>query len=64
MFEAFYNQVSAIIEQACETDYRLVNEALVKSNWELGKLIVEEVLNERLSRIFTYVYGHYRTLIQ
>lgn len=43
--DALYNQASVVIEQARETAYRQVNEALVKRNWELGKLIAEEELN-------------------
>lgn len=43
--DALYNRASSVIEQARETAYRQVNEALVKRNWELGKLIAEEELN-------------------
>ena len=43
--DSLYTQASAVIEQARETAYRQVNEALVKRNWELGKLIAEEELN-------------------
>lgn len=43
--DTLYNQASVVIEQARETAYRQVNEALVKRNWELGKLIAEEELN-------------------
>ena len=43
--DALYNRASSVIEQARETAYRHVNEALVKRNWELGKLIAEEELN-------------------
>lgn len=43
--EILYNRASIVIEQARETAYRQVNEALVKRNWELGKLIAEEELN-------------------
>lgn len=43
--DALYSQASTVIEQARETAYRQVNEALVKRNWELGKLIAEEELN-------------------
>lgn len=42
--DALYNQESVVIEQARETAYRQVNEALVKRNWELGKIIAEEEL--------------------
>ena len=43
--DVLYNRASSIIEQARETAYRQVNEALVKRNWYLGKLIAEEELN-------------------
>lgn len=43
--DILYTQASVVIEQARETAYRQVNEALVKRNWELGKLIAEEELN-------------------
>ena len=43
--EILYNRASIVIEQARETAYWQVNEALVKRNWELGKLIAEEELN-------------------
>lgn len=43
--DSLYTQASAVIEQARETAYRQVNEALVKRNWELGKLIAEKELN-------------------
>ena len=43
--DTLYNHASAVIEQARETAYRQVNEALVKRNWEIGKLIAEEELN-------------------
>lgn len=43
--DALYNRASVVIEQARETAYRQINEALVKRNWELGKLIAEEELN-------------------
>lgn len=42
--EVLYNRASSVIEQARETAYRQINEALVKRNWELGKLIAEEEL--------------------
>lgn len=43
--DTLYNRASAVIDQARETAYRQINEALVKRNWELGKLIAEEELN-------------------
>ncbi|MDE7154995.1 MAG: hypothetical protein K2N79_01750, partial [Muribaculaceae bacterium] len=43
--DTLYNRASSVIDQARETAYRQVNEALVKRNWELGKLITEEELN-------------------
>ncbi|MDE6258643.1 MAG: PDDEXK nuclease domain-containing protein [Muribaculaceae bacterium] len=43
--DALYNKASGVIEQARTTAYKQVNEALVKRNWELGKLIAEEELN-------------------
>ncbi|MDE5795805.1 MAG: PDDEXK nuclease domain-containing protein [Muribaculaceae bacterium] len=50
--EALYNRASSVIEQARETAYRHVNEALVKRNWELGKLIAEEELNGQNRAIY------------
>lgn len=67
--DALYNRASSVIEQARETAYRQVNEALVRRNWELGKLIAEEELNGQdravygaaiikgLSRRLTAAYG-------
>ena len=67
--DALYNRASSVIEQARETAYRQVNEALVKRNWELGKLIAEEELNgqdraiygasviKALSKRLTATYG-------
>ncbi len=43
--DALYTRASSVIEQARETAYRQINEALVRRNWELGKLIAEEELN-------------------
>ncbi len=43
--DALYNRASSVIEQARETAYRQINEALIRRNWELGKLIAEEELN-------------------
>ncbi len=43
--DALYIRASGVIVQARETAYRQINEALVKRNWELGKLIAEEELN-------------------
>lgn len=43
--DVLYTRASTVIEQARKTAYRQVNEALVKRNWELGKLIAEEELN-------------------
>lgn len=43
--DALFNRASNIIEQARETAYRQVNEALVKRNWKLGKLISDGELN-------------------
>ncbi len=40
--DALYSRASSVIEQARDTAYRQVNEALVKRNWELGRLIAEE----------------------
>ncbi len=45
ILESLYINASSVIEQARETAYRQINEALVKRNWELGKLIAEEELN-------------------
>ncbi|MDE6396163.1 MAG: hypothetical protein K2K84_02710 [Muribaculaceae bacterium] len=46
--DTLYNRVSSVIEQARETAYRQINEALVKRNWELGKLIADGHLRKRL----------------
>ena len=43
--DALYSRASSVIERARDFAYRQVNEALVKRNWELGKLIAEEELN-------------------
>ncbi len=43
--DTLYTRASHVIEQARETAYRQINEALVRRNWELGKLIAEEELN-------------------
>lgn len=43
--DALFNRAASVIELARETAYRQVNEALVKRNWELGKLIAEEELH-------------------
>ncbi len=45
--DALYSRATIVIQQARDTAYRQVNEALVKRNWELGKLIAEEELNGR-----------------
>ena len=67
--DALYNRASSVIEQARKTAYRQVNEALIRRNWELGKLIAEEELNGQdravygaaiikgLSRRLTAAYG-------
>ena len=67
--EGLYRQSSQIIEQARSTAYRQINEALVRRNWALGKLIYEEELkgNDRalygaeiikvLSKRLTDAYG-------
>lgn len=67
--EGLYRQSSQIIEQARSTAYRQINEALVRRNWALGKLIYEEELkgNDRalygaeiikvLSKRLTNAYG-------
>ena len=44
-FDQLYKLASAIIENARITAYRHINEALVRRNWLIGKLIVEEELN-------------------
>ncbi len=67
--DVLYSRASSVIEHARETAYRQVNEALVKRNWELGKLIAEEELNGQdraiygasiikgLSKRLTVTYG-------
>lgn len=67
--DVLYSRASSVIEQARETAYRQINEALVKRNWELGKLIAEEELNGQdraiygasiikgLSKRLTVTYG-------
>lgn len=44
MIEPIYDQASQIVEEARRTAYRQINEALVRRNWLLGKLIAEEEL--------------------
>lgn len=39
-----YTQASDIITEARDTAYRQINEALVRRNWMLGKLIAEQEL--------------------
>lgn len=68
-FDQLYKLASAIIENARITAYRHINEALVRRNWLIGKLIVEEELkgNDRaeygatliklLSKKLTHAYG-------
>lgn len=67
--EPLYRRVSCIIQNARTTAYRQINEALVRRNWLIGQLIVEEERkgNERaeygaslikmLSKKLTSVYG-------
>lgn len=43
-FQNIYNQASTIVEEARTTAYRQINEALVRRNWLIGKLIAEEEL--------------------
>ena len=43
--DVLYHQASSVIERARDTAYRQINEALVKRNWQLGKLIADEGLN-------------------
>ncbi|MGM9801755.1 MAG: DUF1016 N-terminal domain-containing protein [Candidatus Limisoma sp.] len=40
--EPIYQRASSIIENARTTAYKRINEALVRRNWEIGQLIVEE----------------------
>lgn len=67
--DGLYRQASSVIEQARETAYLQVNEALVRRNWELGRLIAREELNgqdravygasiiKALSKRLTKAYG-------
>lgn len=41
-FEVLFNRASELVEHSRNTAYRQINETLVRRNWELGKLIVEE----------------------
>lgn len=50
--DALFTQASQVIEQARETAYRKINEALVRRNWCLGRLIVEEELKGRDRAIY------------
>jgi predicted nuclease of restriction endonuclease-like (RecB) superfamily len=43
-FDKMYTQASDIITEARDTAYRQINEALVRRNWMLGKLIAEQEL--------------------
>lgn len=64
-----FNRASELVEQARNTAYRQINETLVRRNWHLGKLIVEEELKGKdratygaeiikwLSRRLTSAYG-------
>ncbi len=40
--ERLYNEVKVIIEEARNKVYKAVNTTLIRSNWEIGKRIVEE----------------------
>ena len=42
MSQDFYQGVKAVLEQARQSAYRAVNFAMVMTNWEIGRLIVEE----------------------
>ena len=67
--EPLYQQASYIIESAKVTAYRQINEALVRRNWLIGQLIVEEERNgneraeygvaliKMLSKRLTEAYG-------
>ena len=67
--EPLYQRASCIIENARTVAYRQINEALVRRNWLIGQLIVEEERkgNERadygvalikmLSKRLTEAYG-------
>ncbi len=68
-FENIFNRASELVEQARNTAYLQINETLVRRNWLLGKLIVEEELKGKdravygseiikwLSKRLTAVYG-------
>ena len=50
--EPLYQRASCIIENARTAAYRQINEALVRRNWLIGQLIVEEERkgNERATK--------------
>ena len=64
-----FNQASTVIERARSTAYRQINEALVRRNWEIGRIIAEEELKgadrakygatiiKELSKRLTEAYG-------
>lgn len=68
-FQILFDRASNLVEQARDTAYRQVNEALVRRNWLLGKLITEEELKgedralygatiiKALSKRLTTIYG-------
>lgn len=67
--DTLYNNASVVIEDARQTAYNQINESLVRRNWRLGQLIVEEELNgegrakygldviKRLAKRLTAKYG-------
>lgn len=69
VIEPLYDKASSVIEQARATAYRQINEALIRRNWELGKMIAEEELKgdgraqygaaiiKELSKRLTEAYG-------
>lgn len=67
--ESVYTQAAQVVEQARTTAYRQINETLVRRNWMLGRLIVDEEKNgndrarygaeiiKELSKRLTAAYG-------
>ncbi len=43
--EQLHQQITSVIESGRQTAYRAVNSAAIFSNWEIGRLIIEEEQN-------------------
>ena len=67
--EPLYQRASCIIENARATAYKQINEALVRRNWLIGQLIVEEerknrTIQEEQFRIIGALSQEYHSLFK